>query len=45
MYEKLGSPLLFGGGLGYFTDKITSVDALLLAACGIIIWLSALLEK
>jgi lipoprotein signal peptidase len=43
--RKVGVAMILGGGLGFFTDKVTSFEALFLSAFGTIVLLAALFEN
>ena len=43
--RKIGIALILGGGLGYFTENVEYLEAVLLAIIGLAIWLIALLVQ
>ncbi len=43
--RKIGIALILGGGLGYFTENVEYLEAVLLAIIGSAVWLIALMVQ
>ena len=43
--RKVGVAMILGGGLGFFTDKVSSFEAMFLSVFGSIVLLAALFEN